>query len=304
MARKPQQNVIESHAVVEMPGLASAVEAQNALMVRTAEVAKRFGDGLPYDRSRYLDKCRYHMARSAEEALEVGRCLIVMKENEPHGEFIECVEGLGIAYRLAARMMQATLKFSNVSTSTHLIEAAKSKSKLFELLVLDDEELKELGAGGTVAGLKLDDVERMSVRELKGALRDARENSEAKDKLLATKNEKIDTLSAKLSEKKRRVPQVSVDEEGAEIRKEASAYAFEAEAAIRGNLRAAFQALQQHGEKHGDSHGDFMAGLVCQIEAVLREVRSEFDIKAAPDGDDVPAWIKAEATAGGQAKPN
>ena len=49
-------------------------------------------------------------------------------------------------------MSQAALKFSNASTSTHLI-AAGNKSKLIELLVLDDDQVAELNDGGTVAGI-------------------------------------------------------------------------------------------------------------------------------------------------------
>lgn len=65
-------------------------------------------------------------------------------------------------------MMQASTKYlspalkPNVPTLAHL-----GKAKLFELMTEDDEELAELADGGTVAGLTLDDVDRMSVRELR-----------------------------------------------------------------------------------------------------------------------------------------
>lgn len=58
----------------------------------------------------------------------------------------------------------------------------------------DDENLAELADGGTVAGLTLDDVDRMSVRELRQALREARETNAAQQRVLADKNEKIDSL--------------------------------------------------------------------------------------------------------------
>ena len=63
------------------------------------------------------------------------------------------------------------VEVSNASTSTHLIEAAGNKSKLIELLVLDDDQVAELNDGGTVAGITLDDVAAMSVSDLRKALR-------------------------------------------------------------------------------------------------------------------------------------
>ncbi len=89
-------------------------------------------------------------------------------------------------------MMQASTKYlspalkPNVPTLAHL-----GKAKLFELMTEDDEELAELADGGTVAGLTLDDVDRMSVRELRRALREARETNAAQQRVLADKNEKL-----------------------------------------------------------------------------------------------------------------
>lgn len=61
-------------------------------------------------------------------------------------------------------------------------------------MVLDDEELDALADGGTVAGATLDDIDRMTSRELKAALREARETNAAQQRVLADKNEKS-TLS-------------------------------------------------------------------------------------------------------------
>ncbi|MGO1073202.1 hypothetical protein [Lysobacter sp. CA199] len=184
--------------------LAETAQQQNQMAVISGQIAEEFGDGLPYDRSRYIEKARWHMQRSAEEALEVGRCLLVMKECEPHGEFLTCLQSLGMEPRLSQRMMQAAVRFSNASTSTHLVEAAKSKSKLFELMVLDDDDLDALSSGGSVAGLKLDDVERMSVSELRAALRKSRQSEKDSEdthsRLLAKKDERINQLDRKLAQ--------------------------------------------------------------------------------------------------------
>lgn len=272
----------------------SFTDQQNQMAIHTGQIMSQFGDGLPYDRLRYIDKARYHMARSAEEALAVGRCLIVMKENEPHGAFMECIQQLGLQYRLAARMMQATLKLANVSAPTHLLEATKSKTKLFELMVLDDEELDELSEGGTVAGLTLDDVDRMSSSELRAALREAREDAKAQSRLMAEKNEKIDQLAAKLA-KKPAVETLPPDEQGQELRKQAATFAYEAETVLLGRVVPAFEALLQHQEAHDINHRAFMAGQLTQIERTLNELRARYGLTNALDSDPTPVWARKDA---------
>ncbi len=51
----------------------------------------------------------------------------------------------------------------------------------------DDEDLVELADGGTIAGMSLDDIDRMTSRELKAALREARETNAAQQRVLADK---------------------------------------------------------------------------------------------------------------------
>ncbi|KVS72785.1 DUF3102 domain-containing protein [Burkholderia cepacia] len=285
---KHETTVIAADNTLEV--LPALTEAANALAARSSEISKQFGDGLPYERHRVVNEARFYMAQSAEAMLEAGKRLILLKENEPHGEFIQIAqEQLGLPHRTAARMMQAAVKYSSPTLKANLPALAHlGKTKLFELMTEDDEELAALADGGTIAGMDLDDIDRMTSRELRAALREAHENATAQARLLSDKNAKIDELAAK----KTRVKRVTPDEEGAEIRKETSAIAFEAESVIRGNLRAAFETLAQHAETHGAPHDDFMAGVLGQIQLSLNQLRSEFGVKAAADGDDVPQWLR------------
>lgn len=296
MARKPRETQPKAEVVAddELPKLPEAVAAANVLAVQGQQVIEQYGDGLPYDRERVVTECRFFMAATAETMLETGRRLILLKENEAHGDFIDIVEGrLGMTARTAQRIMAASVKF----TSPKLTPKATTlsflgKAKLFELVAEDDDELAALAEGGTVAGLKLEDVDRMSVRELRAALREAREDAEAKNKLIADKNEKIDTLDAKLSAAKKRVKATPPDEEGEELRKEAGIAAFAVEADITGRLRPCFQALIDHASAHGANHDEVMAGMVCQIDRALAGLREEFGITARPEGYVVPEWAQ------------
>ena len=278
---------------VEVPLSDDLNVSLNAMTQHRMEIMQQFGDGLPYERDRVVHEARFYMAQSAEAMLEAGKRLIILKENEPHGEFIKILESeLGLAYRTSVRMMQASTKYlspalkPNVPTLAHL-----GKAKLFELTTEDDEELAELADGGTVAGLTLDDVDRMSVRELRQALREARETNAAQQRVLADKNEKIDSLSTRL-EKKSRIQPPEPDEEVKKLRAEVTALAVEAESAIAVRLSSAFETLCAYcAENMIDTPRDFMAGLVCQLESTARSLRSTFDLPDEPTGNAAPSWL-------------
>lgn len=137
----------------------------------------------PYDQARVISECRVFMGQSAEAMLEAGKRLIRIKENEAHGEFERIVEhDLNLNPRTAQLMMAAAAKFLGPALAGPKAQTFSllGKSKLFELMTEPDEDLAELAQGGTLAGLKLEDIDRMSVRELKKALREQRAESEAK----------------------------------------------------------------------------------------------------------------------------
>lgn len=265
----------------------------NAMAEHRIKIIQQFGDGLPYERDRVVHEARFYMAQSAEAMLEAGKRLVILKENEPHGDFVAIVEEqLGLHVRAAQRIMKASLKYLSPklepkATTLSLL----GKAKLFELMTEDNEELAELAEGGTVAGMTLDDIDRMSVRELRKALRESRETNAAQQRVLADKNEKIDSLSTKL-EKKSRIQPPKPDEEVKKLRAEVTALSTEAESAITVRLFSAFETLSAYcAENQIDTPGDFMAGLVCELEYAIRNLRSTFDLPDEPTGNAAPSWL-------------
>ncbi|MGS6176957.1 DUF3102 domain-containing protein [Enterobacter sichuanensis] len=265
----------------------------NAMSEHRLEIMQQFGDGLPYERDRIVHETRFYMAQSAEAMLEAGKRLVILKENEPHGDFIDIVESqLSLSKRTAQVMMQASLKYLSPKLEPKAPALALlGKTKLFELMTEDDEDLVELADGGTIAGMSLDDIDRMTSRELKAALREARETNAAQQRVLADKNEKIDSLSTKL-EKKSRIQPPKPDEEVKKLRAEVTALAVEAESAIAVRLSSAFETLCAYcAENMIDTPRDFMAGLVCQLESTARSLRSTFDLPDVPTGNAAPSWL-------------
>lgn len=175
-------------------------QAATALAVRQHVIAQTYGEGLPYQRERVVHEAQFYLAQSAEAMLEAGKRLIQIKENEPHGEFIGIVtERLGLGERSARQMMQAAIKY----LSPRLAAKASSvtllgRSKLFDLMTESDDDIEALAEGGTLAGHTLEEFESMTRRELQAALRDHKLQLEAKDKVLADRNAKVDRLEEKL----------------------------------------------------------------------------------------------------------
>jgi len=298
MARKKNDNTPD----VVKDGLPQQVaetltNSQNAADEHSALITAQFGDGLPYERTRVVTEARFFMAQSAEAMLEAGKRLIMIKEHEPHGEFTEIVENeLGLAKRTAQLMMQAALKYlSPKLQSKAQALALLGKTKLFELLTEDDDDLAELVDGGTVAGMALDDIERMTSRELRAALRESKEQAQAKDQILADKNARIDDLSSQLAKARRRIKSMSAEEAQKELRREVGGIAYEVEIGISTNIREAFKALLEVDDapdESGVTHRAYMATLLFHLEEQLAGIRDEFQL---PDvTDDSFAWINGK----------
>lgn len=142
-----------------------------------------------------------NMRRSVEACLEVGRGLRVLKEACGHGNFMARLDVLGIETRVAQKFMAAAAKFSN-ATSTPLLKAAGNQTKLFEMLVLDDEQIEELELTGQTGELHLDDIATMSVKELRKSLREARETADARERIIGDKDAMINRLTEEKARRK------------------------------------------------------------------------------------------------------
>ena len=188
--------------------------------------------------------------------------------------------------RAAQRFMQAAAKFSNASTSTHLLKAIGTQSKLLEMLVLEDEQIEELELTGQTGELKLDDVATMSVKELRAKLREMKQELEAKDGVLKKRAEQIDALDQKLA----RVKTMPQDEVLAELHAEAAKHYNDALGAVKGRFSAAIEALASHNESGGADSTLLMAGMVAEFQRILNDLRERFSL---PDtsAEAVPAWV-------------
>lgn len=178
------------------------VAANNAAL-NSVRVMEQWGGGETYNEDRWIERARQAARKTLEGMFELGRALIVLKEHTEHGYFREITQKeLGLGRMEVTRLMNATRRFATPQmqkAAPKLMELGKSK--LLELLVEEDEALAELADGGDINGHTLDDIDRMTRNELRAALRESRETAEAKDKIIADKNKKVDELAEKLAKK-------------------------------------------------------------------------------------------------------
>lgn len=208
MARQKTPEAAPVDPAVNHEALAQAGRAATELVLldeqhqtRVRAVAARLGYQLPADATDpdlIQRDIAANMRRSVEAVLEVGRGLCVLKETCQHGTFLARLDVLGIEARVAQKFMASAFKFANAA-STPLLKAVGNQSKLFELLVLDDEQVEELVLTGQTGELDLDDVATMSVKELRAAVREAREGLAAKDGVISSQADKINQLDEKLN---------------------------------------------------------------------------------------------------------
>lgn len=106
--------------------------------------------------------------RTVDECIEIGGHLLALKASVQHGEFGPSLERLGLEPRTVRRIMQSARRFHGLP---QVRKHCFNEAMLFTLLPLDDVQLDELERTGCTGGLKLEDMARMTVKQLRLAVR-------------------------------------------------------------------------------------------------------------------------------------
>lgn len=273
--------------------LGHTVDVSSAeLALHSANVMAKFANGETYNEAIWIERGRFAVRQTMEGMFELGRALIIIKEHTPHGRFREIAEHeFGLHTREVTRLMNATLRFIDPkmkAAQPKLMDLGKSK--LLELLVEDDDSLIELAEGGDINGHTLDDIDRMTRNELRAALRESRETAEAKDKVIADKNKKVDELAEKLAKKQTGVREPKAEDVGSELTMQLSSL----EVGIRSQvsrLKDLFDQLNAHSEAHGISHQAKMVGALNQIILDCNGIRESYALPMEAPQDETPEWL-------------
>ena len=296
MSRKPNKPSEPAPAPAILPAVVERIEAAQELIAARQKTVSALAVQLNYNGSTdpavLENSAKDAIRRIGAGIFELGAYLLLLKEACEYGKFIPALERLGIEARAAQRYMAVTRRFAANATSVSHLEGAGIR-KLVELLPLDDEQLEDLTELGQTGELALDDVARMSVKELRAKVRELRKDKDADKKLLDTKNARID----KLEREKHRIQRESPDAALAATKKEATGVMADALGLLRGDFRQALAALAVDNGPEG-GNAVFMAGLVGQLAAELAALREEFglpDVSNAADAElaaEVEQWGK------------
>lgn len=104
---------------------------------------------------------------TVDDWLKIGWKLLELRESLEHGEFTPAVERLGLHRSTAGRLIRSARFFSHLP---QVRKHAPSKSMMFELLRLEGVQLDELERTGNICGLRLEDIPRLTVNELRHAV--------------------------------------------------------------------------------------------------------------------------------------
>lgn len=264
----------------------------NHAAMHSMMVMEQWGNGEVYNEDRWIERGRLAVRQTMEGMFELGRALIVLKEHTEHGRFVEIVKSqFGIDKSAAARLMSATQRFATPQMQKAQAKLMDlGKSKLLELLVEEDVTLIELADGGDINGYTLDDVDRMTVKELRVALRESRETAEAKDKVIADKNKKVDELAEKLAKKQTAVKEPQAEDVGSELMMRLSSM----EVGIRSQvsrLKEMFEQMNAHSAASGLDHRAKMVGVLNQVILDCEHLRENFGLPQNAPTDEVPEWL-------------
>jgi len=175
-------------------------EKENELSVRIQEDDKLFlEEGEEYNLHVCMMKSRECIKQAKSALTALGRQLILIKNHEPHGNFMSAVEDLGLDIRFANRLMAGARW--NIQDSERLEKLGKSK--FLELTILDDKEAEALADGKELEGIgTFDDIAKMSVKELRSALREEKKKRQkerdAQEEAISQKEKKLNELEQEL----------------------------------------------------------------------------------------------------------
>jgi hypothetical protein len=137
---------------------------------------------------------------------QVGARLLLLRKLMQHGEWIKTLHALGMNEKTAARIAQATVKYTGDGKQRSDKLLSLGKTKLLELMVLDDDDIDVLEQGGQVGQMSLDKIDTSSCSELRAMVREYIQENNAQKALVAAKDQKINDQSLKLEKARKFKP--------------------------------------------------------------------------------------------------
>lgn len=275
--RSPTQTDGIGAANIDHQALAEAGAAATEHAQQISVLDAEYGVDLPYNVDLYIATIRRYAAESATRLVQIGCMLIQLHERETRDDYRDILERIGIGERFAQRARQAAVKLRDRKTILQL-----GVSKALELMTEDDADLDALEAGGALFGATLDDIDRMTVRELKETLRtERREHADEKaadEEIIRGKDERINKLMRSKRKLESSSVRAQVDELLRDMDEAAVTLAQQATLLVTG-INDVRRAYDEAGEK---AEPEVEARITQNVELAAQWLRE----LAAADGDE------------------
>jgi hypothetical protein len=239
---------------------AALVEAGKALDIHDQQLAlvdQRYSVGMPFDFERMVMRLQDVCAMEAVSAVEAGMLLIQIKEHTP-GRFAEALRRLDLSPRWAQKRMQVAIRLRDRPRLQRL-----GVSKALELLGEDDGMLDALELDA-LADLSADELDAMTARELRDALRkerlEAEEAKAADEEIIRRKDDRINAMQR---DKRKRAGEQEVRDKAADLLRDADEAVVEATSQIA-KLRGFYADITQ---LYSDAGLDVDADIAERLEA-------------------------------------
>lgn len=243
MPRKTSQCPTPIDVEVNADAIAEGQAARNQLAVlheQDASNVKTLATQLGYtgrlDSDSLESVCKAKLIAAQQSIFEFGASLLLLRESCLHGDWNERLERIGVSQPTAHRYITIAAKLKGTDVQKALQNLGMGK--VLELAAFDDGEIQALTDGESVRGLTLDQVEKMSLNDLRKKLREAQEKIADKDRVLIDKNTKINELDEQLTRAHRKLQLPPWDARVAPFQKEITERQSFLDAAIGKHLEA------------------------------------------------------------------
>lgn len=186
-------------ADIDTDALASASRALSTVSADVLAMQEQFGlDSV--DPEHLEHEIALWIEHSGRALYMIGTRLAVLRMMTPHGEWLPRLQRIGIAPRAAQKMIGAAIRCIDQQGKARDKLMTLSRSKVLELITLDDDQLDELEKTGRIAQLALefDDIDKFSTSELREKLREAQAELAAKARRLKAKTDEVEALKDRI----------------------------------------------------------------------------------------------------------
>lgn len=235
----------------------------------TTEVLDRFGfEGYTVDR--LIVEGTLHTRRFTESILELGRIVLALRELG-RGFYGEAIARMGISLDTARRVAGVALKFWGKEHRQSIMTL--DVGKVYELALLDDKTLDDIADDPE----KIDEYDRMSLTEMRKALREKQAQLDAKDVVAEKHQKKIQQLQEKIARTPPPTPELLIEETLRELDNEALSCAARVSAGLRAAIGRTLDLTDAHGAERQLLEQGVSAAL-GRVFAATRDLVTDFNI--------------------------